>query len=119
MGSINPVVVMPNVIEKKSDETATTYAGSITVGTGQFCTNPGLLLTLAGDKTDAFVKDLAEKTIAIAPQCMLHPNIKDGFISNGEVVTSQPGVEVVGQITEILKTTLQPQQYVLYLVLTF
>ncbi|WP_064965648.1 aldehyde dehydrogenase (NADP(+)) [Tenacibaculum ovolyticum] len=100
MGSINPVVVMPNVIEKKSAETATTYAGSITVGTGQFCTNPGLLLTLAGDKTDAFVKDLAEKTIAIAPQCMLHPNIKDGFISNGAVVTSQPGVEIVGQITD-------------------
>jgi NADP-dependent aldehyde dehydrogenase len=99
MGSINPVVVMPNVIEKKSAETATTYAGSITVGTGQFCTNPGLLLTLAGDKTDAFVKDLAEKTVAIAPQCMLHPNIKDGFVSNGEIVTSQPGVEIVGQIT--------------------
>lgn len=100
MGSINPVVVMPNVIEKKSAETATTYAGSITVGTGQFCTNPGLLLTLASDKTDAFVKDLAEKTIAIAPQCMLHPNIKEGFVSNGEIVTSQPGVEIVGQITD-------------------
>ncbi|WP_271406197.1 aldehyde dehydrogenase (NADP(+)) [Tenacibaculum soleae] len=98
MGSINPVVVMPNVIENKSEETASTYAGSITMGTGQFCTNPGLLLTVAGDKTDAFVKDLAEKTVAIAPQCMLHPSIKNGFVSNGEIVTSQPGVEVIGQI---------------------
>jgi NADP-dependent aldehyde dehydrogenase len=98
MGSINPVVVMPNVIANKSEETASTYAGSITLGTGQFCTNPGLLLTVAGEKTDAFVKDLAEKTTAIAPQCMLHPNIKDGFVSNGEIVTSQPGVEVVGKI---------------------
>ncbi len=103
MGSINPVVVMPNVIENKSSETATTYAGSITMGTGQFCTNPGLLLTLAGDKTDVFIKDLAEKTVAIAPQCMLHPNIKDGFISNGEVVTSQPGVQIVGKIKENVK----------------
>ncbi|MCG8206735.1 aldehyde dehydrogenase (NADP(+)) [Tenacibaculum finnmarkense] len=99
MGSINPVVVLPNVIKNKAAETASTYAGSITVGTGQFCTNPGLLLTIAGDDTDAFVKDLAEKTVAIAPQCMLHPNIKDGFVSNAEVVSSQPGVQVVGQIT--------------------
>ncbi|WCC47527.1 aldehyde dehydrogenase (NADP(+)) [Tenacibaculum finnmarkense] len=99
MGSINPVVVLPNVIKNKAAETASTYAGSITVGTGQFCTNPGLLLTIAGDDTDAFVKDLAEKTVAIAPQCMLHPNIKDGFVSNVEVVSSQPGVQVVGQIT--------------------
>ncbi|MBE7653197.1 aldehyde dehydrogenase (NADP(+)) [Tenacibaculum finnmarkense] len=99
MGSINPVVVLPNVIKNKAAETASTYAGSITVGTGQFCTNPGLLLTIAGADTDAFVKDLAEKTVAIAPQCMLHPNIKDGFVSNAEVVSSQPGVQVVGQIT--------------------
>ncbi|MCD8416463.1 aldehyde dehydrogenase (NADP(+)) [Tenacibaculum finnmarkense genomovar finnmarkense] len=103
MGSINPVVVLPNVIKNKAAETASTYAGSITVGTGQFCTNPGLLLTIAGDDTDAFVKDLAEKTVAIAPQCMLHPNIKDGFVSNAEVVSSQPGVQVVGQITETIE----------------
>ncbi|WP_299891225.1 aldehyde dehydrogenase (NADP(+)) [uncultured Lacinutrix sp.] len=98
MGSINPVVVMPNVIKNKAEETAVTYASSITLGTGQFCTNPGLLLTIAGEKTDDFVKDLAEKTVAIAPQCMLHPNIKDGFVSNGEIVTSQPGVEIVGKV---------------------
>ncbi|MBE7645955.1 aldehyde dehydrogenase family protein [Tenacibaculum finnmarkense genomovar ulcerans] len=103
MGSINPVVVLPNVIKNKAAETASTYAGSITVGTGQFCTNPGLLLTIAGTDTDAFVKDLAEKTVAIAPQCMLHPNIKDGFVSNAEVVSSQPGVQVVGQITETVE----------------
>jgi len=98
MGSINPVVVMPNVIAKKAEETASTYAGSITLGTGQFCTNPGLLLTVDGEKTDAFVKDLAAKTIEIAPQCMLHPNIKDGFVANGQTVSSQAGVEVVGKI---------------------
>ncbi|MDO6745339.1 aldehyde dehydrogenase (NADP(+)) [Tenacibaculum soleae] len=98
MGSINPVVIMPNVIKNKSAETAATYADSITVGTGQFCTNPGLLLTIAGEKTDAFIKDLAEKTIAIASQCMLHPNIKDAFVSNGEVVTSQPGIKIVEKI---------------------
>ncbi len=103
MGSINPVVVLPNVIKNKAAETASTYAGSITVGTGQFCTNPGLLLTIEGDQTDAFVKDLAEKTVAIAPQCMLHPNIKNGFVSNAEIVTSQPGVQVVGQITETVE----------------
>ena len=98
MGSINPVVIMPNVLAKKAEETASTYAGSITLGTGQFCTNPGLILTIDGENTTTFISDLAQKTIDIAPQCMLHPNIKEGYESNGEIVASQKGVEVVKQI---------------------
>jgi NADP-dependent aldehyde dehydrogenase len=100
MGSINPVVILPNAIAKKADEIATTYAGSITLGTGQFCTNPGLLLTIAGQETDAFIKDLGEKTASIAAQCMLHPSIKEGFVANGELVASQKGVETVEKASE-------------------
>ncbi|WP_024773127.1 aldehyde dehydrogenase family protein, partial [Aquimarina macrocephali] len=73
MGSVNPVIITPEAITKRADEIATTYANSITVGTGQFCTNPGLILTIDNDKTRNFIKDLAEKSTAIAPQCMLHP----------------------------------------------
>lgn len=97
MGSINPVVILPNAISKRADEIATTYAGSITLGAGQFCTNPGLLLTIAGQKTDAFINDLGQKTASIAAQCMLHPNIKDSFVANGELVSSQEGVKTIGK----------------------
>ncbi|WP_242134535.1 aldehyde dehydrogenase (NADP(+)) [Aestuariivivens marinum] len=104
MGSINPVVVTSKAINKRLAEIANNYAASITLGTGQFCTNPGLILTIESEKTQEFIKVLAEKTIAIEAQCMLHPNIKKGFIENGNSVTSQPGVEVVGQ----LKGDLEP-----------
>ncbi|MCR9227021.1 MAG: aldehyde dehydrogenase family protein, partial [Flavobacteriaceae bacterium] len=42
MGSINPVIMTADAISKRGSELAKTYAGSITLGTGQFCTNPGL-----------------------------------------------------------------------------
>jgi len=98
MGSVNPVIVTPDAISARSEQLSTTYAGSITLGTGQFCTNPGLLLTVDGENTKTFINDLATKTIAIDPQCMLHPNIKDGFVKNGADVTAQNGVELIGKI---------------------
>lgn len=97
MGSINPVIITPNTISKRGEALATTYAGSINLGTGQFCTNPGLILTIAGNETDTFIKDLAVKTTAIDPQCMLHPNIKNNYISVGNDVSSQNGLEVVSK----------------------
>ncbi|MBO6588496.1 MAG: aldehyde dehydrogenase (NADP(+)) [Muricauda sp.] len=95
MGSINPVIMTASAISKRGSELAKTYAGSITLGTGQFCTNPGLLLTVKSEDTHSFIQELAKETVSIAPQTMLHPNIKKGYISKGDAVTGQEGVEVV------------------------
>jgi len=110
MGSINPVIITENSIAKKSTEIASIYAGSITMGTGQFCTNPGLILTIENENTNGFIKDLAEKATAIAPQCMLHPNIKKDFVSNGASVSSQSGVDVVAVIEEEVEANFAPTQ---------
>ena len=103
MGSINPVVISPLAIANRGEAIASTYAGSITLGTGQFCTNPGLLLTVEDENTEAFIQDLAKKTVAIDAQCMLHPNIKAGFDKNEKTVTSQEGVRTVAKISGDLK----------------
>ena len=95
MGSINPVVITSKALLSRAEAIAQTYANSITLGTGQFCTNPGLILTVNGPKTEAFINDLAERTIAIEAQCMLHPDIKKGFMENGARVVAQEGVQVV------------------------
>ncbi len=100
MGSINPVIILPNAISEKSDEISTTYANSITLGSGQFCTNPGLLLTIESEETDAFINDLGEKTANVTAQCMLHPSIKNSFVANGELVSSQGGVNIIRKSTE-------------------
>ena len=110
MGSINPVIITPNTISKRGEALATTYAGSINLGTGQFCTNPGLILTIAGNETDAFIKDLAGKTTAIDPQCMLHPNIKSNYTSVGDDVSSQNGLEVVSKYEAAVADNFAPSQ---------
>ena len=49
LSSINPVVILPGALEERPDQVAEEFTGSCLMGTGQFCTNPGLILLLAGD----------------------------------------------------------------------
>ena len=56
MSSINPVVVLPGALAQDGDALATAYVGSLTLGAGQFCTNPGLLFLPSGEDGDAFLR---------------------------------------------------------------
>jgi NADP-dependent aldehyde dehydrogenase len=95
MGSINPVVITQNALEAKGTQWAETYAGSVTLGTGQFCTNPGLILGIDSPELDAFAAHMAGKIVEIDPMCMLHPNIKAAYSKIKSEVTSQEGVQVL------------------------
>ena len=66
LSSVNPVVFLPGSIEERGEALAEEFAGSCLMGAGQFCTNPGMVLLVAGEKTDAFVADVA-KRFAEAP----------------------------------------------------
>ena len=61
MGSVNPVIILPNATKNKGEDWAKTYAGSITMGSGQFCTNPGLILGIKGEDLSNFIKNLSEE----------------------------------------------------------
>ncbi|PQJ75041.1 aldehyde dehydrogenase (NADP(+)) [Polaribacter gangjinensis] len=95
MGSINPVVILPNALKNRHQEIAKTYANSITLGTGQFCTNPGLLLGIKSDALTSFIENLSEEILKIQPTCMLHPNIKNGYEVNKSKIISQKNVSIV------------------------
>lgn len=97
MGSINPVVILPKALENESQKWATVYAGSITMGTGQFCTNPGLLLGIKGAHLTRFISQLSTEIEKIAPSCMLHPSIKADFNQGRELLKSQNGVQTVAE----------------------
>ena len=56
MSSLNPVVVLPGALEERSGTIAGELYGSCTMGSGQFCTNPGLVLLLEGSGSDAFIE---------------------------------------------------------------
>ena len=79
MGSVNPVLIFPKKLKKEYAELAKQYAKSITVGSGQFCTNPGIIISFESDDFDLFIKRLVEEIEQISPSCMLHPNIYNAY----------------------------------------
>lgn len=95
MGSVNPVVILPDALHKRGADLAKTYAGSITLGTGQFCTNPGLLLGIKSGALTDFINKLSDEIIKIEPTCMLHPNIIGAYEHKKDKALSQAGLQVM------------------------
>jgi len=95
MGSINPVVMLPKELEQNTAYWAAAYAQSISLGVGQFCTQPGLILSLKGMVFTNFTKLLVDETKKTTPGCMLHPDIFKGFQSHTKTSQSQLGIEVL------------------------
>ncbi|MBN4070596.1 aldehyde dehydrogenase (NADP(+)) [Olleya sp. AH-315-F22] len=104
MGSINPVVIFPDALKKRGESLAKTYAGSITLGTGQFCTKPGLLLGIKGEELTHFVNHLSEEILKIEPSCMLHPNIIGAYENNKQKAISQKGLNTVADYDSDVKS---------------
>jgi alpha-ketoglutaric semialdehyde dehydrogenase len=100
MGSINPVVITQNALKERSNEIASMYADSITTGVGQFCTSPGLLLTIKSAASEAFVSELSKQLQHKNEGCMLHPSIYEGFINNRNTILAQDEVNAVLQLKE-------------------
>ncbi|SEL60556.1 NADP-dependent aldehyde dehydrogenase [Aquimarina amphilecti] len=92
MGSVNPVILLPKATTSKGADLAKTYAQSITLGTGQFCTNPGLILGIKGESLDDFINTLSDEIVKIEPSCMLHPNILDNYEKNKTNAMQQNGL---------------------------
>ena len=95
MSSINPVFLMPEKMKTDAVELAKLYAGSITLGAGQFCTNPGLLIGLEGKELTAFTEALGKEIIKITPATMLHTGIFKNYRKKKDEALKQSGVDTV------------------------
>lgn len=95
MGSINPVVVLPSALKNKLEDWANAYAQSITLGSGQFCTNPGLILGLDSPDFRAFEQALSVALSQAPGQVMLHPKIKEAFDSGKSAAATQQATQTV------------------------
>jgi alpha-ketoglutaric semialdehyde dehydrogenase len=100
MSSINPVVVLPGALEGDVAALAQAYVGSLTLGSGQFCTNPGLLFLPSGERGDAFLRAAGEAVAAASGQTMLTPGIAEAYRSGTATLRDVAGVRVVAQGTE-------------------
>ncbi|OLY95029.1 NADP-dependent aldehyde dehydrogenase [Cnuella takakiae] len=95
MSSINPVLVLPGKISQDADALATQLSGSITLGVGQFCTNPGLLFLVQDEKTDAFIQKLAQALEQVPAATMLNKAICAAYQTERQQLLTQEGVQVV------------------------
>jgi 2,5-dioxopentanoate dehydrogenase len=101
MGSINPVVLLPAILNAQPEALASKYAGSITLGAGQFCTNPGLLLAIKSEGLDRFVASLGG-AIEIAPSAtMLTADIWKNYEKLSGEILAEPGIELINKSTAI------------------
>ncbi len=97
MSSINPVVFYPDTVEKNAEALAAAYAASITLGVGQFCTNPGILLGLKSEAFDKFLSALGEEISKVQPQKMLHSGICSSYKNGLAKMIGQQELQVVAQ----------------------
>ena len=96
MGSINPVILFPEALKERNQELAETFANSITLDSGQFCTNPGLMIGIESEELDDFIGNISKEIVAKNPTCMLHPRILDNYNENKELLCNQDGLELPG-----------------------
>ena len=100
MSSINPIILLPDSLNINNQKTAELIAGSITLGVGQFCTNPGLILAIESEGLDQFIKHLSGKIKEALPAQMLHPGIASNFVKKMAWALAQKGVKLEVQAKE-------------------
>ncbi len=97
MGSVNPVFLLPGALRERSAQIAEGFVGSLTMGTGQFCTNPALVLGFEGTELTSFVSDAAGRASQVPPATMLHAGIHHAFCEGIARIRGLEGLEVAGE----------------------
>ena len=97
MGSVNPIFILPDYLKTKGADIAPGLCGSITLGVGQFCTNPGLVFTFENEGLAGFLSALAQNIQNAASGTMLNAGIKSAYQSGLERLTAHAGVETVAK----------------------
>ena len=79
LSSINPVFILPAVLSERLEALAEEFTSSCLMGTGQFCTNPGLVVLLKSDQSAAFLKSVAQRFQDAPVGTMLSAGVRQNF----------------------------------------
>ena len=97
MSSINPVVLFPAALAARGEALGKEFVASLTMGAGQFCTNPGLVLAIDGPDLDAFIASAAAAMTDAAPVTMLTPGIHASFEQGVDALAGHDAVKTVAR----------------------
>jgi len=100
MGSVNPVFLFNEKLSDHTDSIAQQCAESITLGVGQFCTNPGIIVGIKSPAFSRFMEVLASKISAMVAGKMLHTGIAKAYNDKSKRALGQQEVELVASTNE-------------------
>lgn len=89
MGSVNPLVVTPAAAESRAEEIAEGYVGSLLLGAGQFCTNPGLLFVPDGDAGERLIEKVGDRVRSSGDHVLLDQRIAARYEEGCRTLTSR------------------------------
>lgn len=99
LGSVNPMFLLPTAVSARGADLAKGWAGSLTMGAGQFCTNPGVVVIIDGPDADAFVQATASALQPVTEQTMLTDGMAGAYRKGAARIAGTKGVQ------DILTTT--------------
>lgn len=91
MSSINPVVLLPGALEERSAEIAAEFTTSCLMGTGQFCTNPGLVILLAGEAGERWIREVVDRFSQAPAGTLLSASVQESLLSAIKIIESAGG----------------------------
>ena len=95
LGAVNPMFMLPQAIARRGAELGRGWAGSLAMGAGQFCTNPGIAVVIAGPEADAFVEAARAALSETGAQVMLTDGIAQAYSKGAAVIGEQAGVQTL------------------------
>ena len=95
LGSVNPMFLLPAALAARGEAMAKGWAGSLTMGAGQFCTNPGIAVMIDGPEADAFVSAAKAALGAVGPQTMLTDGMATAYRAGRDRIAAGQGVRAV------------------------
>ena len=110
LGSVNPMFILPAALSSDAEALGKGWAGSLTMGAGQFCTNPGIAILPEGDAADSFVAATREALADSAPQTMLTDGIAEAYRKGKAHFEARSSVQTV-LATEQQGRTASPNLY--------
>lgn len=93
LGSVNPMFILPEAAKARGAEIGNGWAASLTMGAGQFCTNPGIAVIIDRPGADAFVDTAKAALEKVGPQTMLTDGIAEAYRTGRDRIAGTSGVQ--------------------------